>query len=223
MQSLNELERQVHTCEKCKGEVSSCDLPYPPVYSFGNPQGKEIIVVGLNPSCREYTDGFLLDGSHSIEERHQRQLEYFERRPYKFFDEIARFFQGEVKYKLRYDKTPWEKVGYLDLVKCPTRAKEKNGQWSNISKEDQETLISNCKGYLLSQLKLYKPKIVMTYGAGVGRRFSKEFKIRYEEFEDSTAIVDGEKINIIFVPQRQGPHSKPEIIWVQNKILKALP
>ncbi len=121
-----DLEVRVHNCKKCKEtDEFLLILPYPPVYSFGNPQGKEILVVGQNPSCSEYTGHFLLDGP-DIEKRRKSQLAYFEQpRPYRFFDELGRFFDGEVKNKMQYVNTPWEKVGFVDLVKCPTFVREK--------------------------------------------------------------------------------------------------
>jgi hypothetical protein len=76
-------------------------LPYPPVYSFGNPQGKDIAVVGQNPSSREYENGFLAD-DNDIEKRRMSQLTYFERRNYLFFNELERFFGGSAKDKIHW-------------------------------------------------------------------------------------------------------------------------
>jgi len=33
----------IHNCRKCKLTLPSQIVPYPPVYSFGDPEGKEII------------------------------------------------------------------------------------------------------------------------------------------------------------------------------------
>lgn len=177
------------------------------------------MVVGLNPSAREYINGYL-SNSPSIEVRRNSQITYFQNRKYRYFNEIERFFGDEVKKKVNWVRSPWEKIGYLDLVKCPTRSER--GQWSRIGRRQQEELVSNCEGYLKEQLNLYKPKIIIPYGADVGRWFANYLNLRYEEFEDEKAQLGNREVNVLFIPQRQGPHSKPEILWIKNKILKML-
>ncbi len=221
----------MHNCEKCKGTVPGVVLPYPPVYSFGNPEGKHIIAVGQNPSSKEYENLFL-SRSPNVQERRESQLTYFERRKYSFFDELERFLGGgdeqervlgtKVRERIGWQNSPWEKVGYLDLVKRPTQPINGEGQWSKIPKKAQQTIIGNCESYLSEQLNLYQPKIILAYGADVGRWFSSYFDVLYEEFEERTAQLRGNKANLMFIPQRQGPHSKPEVLWVQAKILKML-
>jgi len=132
VRKLLRLEARVHNCTRCRqNKLLSEILSYPPVYSFGDPHGKHIMVVGQNPSIREYTDGFLSD-DRSIAVRRRSQLNYFENRKttYMFFDEIANFFQDKVKERMHWVDSPWEKVGYLDLVKCPTKCAK--GQWSKL-------------------------------------------------------------------------------------------
>jgi len=221
MKDMLDLERKVHNCMKCKQTHLRKILPYPPVYSFGDPKGKEIMVVGQNPSSREYINGYL-SNSPNIEERRKSQLTYFEHRKYPYFDEIEKFLGGIVREKIGWVNLPWEKVGYLDLVKCPTTPLKVSGQWSRISKGQQEMLIRNCEGYLKEQLDFYKPKIILPYGADVGKWFAKYLNVRYEQFEDEKARLNNREVNLLFIPQRQGPHSKPEILWVRNKILKIL-
>lgn len=221
MEDLVDLERKVHNCMKCKQTYLHKILPYPPVYSFGNPEGKEIMVVGQNPSSREYVNGYL-SNSPNIEERRKSQLTYFERRKYPYFNEIERFLGGKVREKIEWVNSPWEKVGYLDLVKCPTTSLTGSGQWSKIGKRQQEMLIRNCEGYLKEQLSLYKPKIILPYGADVSKWFAKYLDVEYEPFEDKKAQLNNREVNLLFVPQRQGPHTKPEILWVQSRMLKIL-
>jgi len=221
MKEMLDLERKVHDCLKCKQTHLRKILPYPPVYSFGDPQGKEIVVVGQNPSSREYINGYL-SNSPNIEERRRSQLTYFEHRKYSYFDDIEKFLGGIVREKIGWLNSPWEKVGYLDLVKCPTTPLEGSGQWSRISKRQQEMLIGNCEGYLKEQLDFYKPKIILPYGADVGNWFAKYLNVRHEQFENEKTQLNNREVHILFIPQRQGPHSKPEILWVRNKILKIL-
>ena len=221
MNDMLDLEKKIHNCTKCRQTDLRKILLYPPVYSFGDPEGKETMVVGQNPSSREYINGYL-SNSLNIKERRKSQLIYLKHRKYSYFDEIQRFFGGKVREKLRWVDSPWEKVGYLDLVKCPTTPLTGSGQWSRISPRPQKMLIENCEGYLKEQLKLYKPKIILSYGADVGRWFAKFLDVRYEQFEDEKTKIGNSVVNLLFIPQRQGPHTKPEILWVQDRILDIL-
>jgi hypothetical protein len=151
--NMLELELRVHNCVKCKERFSDI-LPYPPVYSFGNPAEKKIMVVGQNPpSSREYVTEFL-SKSPDIETRRMSQITYFDHRNYAFFKELERFFAGQVKGIVSWKKTPWEKIGYLDIVKCPTKAANGRGQWSKIPPRIQEKIVSNCEDYLKEQLDM---------------------------------------------------------------------
>lgn len=221
MKDMLDLERRIHNCTKCKQKNLQKILRYPPVYSFGDPDGKEIMVVGQNPSSREYINGFLSD-SPNIEERRKSQLTYFENRRYSYFNELERFLEGKVKQKIGWIEHPWEKIGYLDLVKCPTTPVAGSGQWSRIPGNEQQILIRSCEGYLIEQLSLYKPRIILPYGSDVGRWFADHLNVEYEPFENGKAQLNSRRVNLLFVPQRQGPHTKPEILWVQDKILKML-
>lgn len=218
--NMLELEDKIHGCRKCKQEHAlSKILEYYPVYSFGNPSGKEIMVVGQNPSTTEYKEKFL-SNDRSIARRRRSQLTYFERRSYAFFDEIGKFFEGEVKKRLNWTDSPWEKVGYIDLVKCATRCSK--GQWSKIGAARQRLLIKNCEHYLKEQLGFYKPKIILAYGARVSKWLAEYLHVRYEGFEDRRAVLNDKDVHLLFVPQRQGPHSKPEVFWIKKKILNMI-
>jgi hypothetical protein len=225
------LER--YACRKCKDRESLRQiLKYPPVYSFGDPSGKDIIVVGQNPSDKEYTGDPPHLSSGSAAERRESQLTYFEREtihPF-FTNKIGRFFEGQVKKRLNWSDSPWEKVGYLDLVKCPTRLWKENrsvGQWSKIDPERKQMLIKNCEGHLRKQVRFYKPKIILAYGTDVGKWFGKNYLKKHEDYEDlqyevRRARIDNRVVHLLFVPQRQGPHSKPELFWIGRKILKMI-
>jgi uracil-DNA glycosylase len=216
-----DLERKVHNCTKCKKEqILKRILKYPPVYSFGDPSGKDFIVVGQNPSDKEYENN-ILKSDRGVARRRKSQLTYFERESiHPFFIEIRSFFEAEVKKRMGWVDSPWEKVGYLDLVKCPTRCPD--GQWSKIGPKPQRLLIKNCGDYLKRQLAIYKPKMVLAYGADVGEWFKEEYLNLDDEdlkYEDRRARLDNKDVHLLFVPQRQGPHSKPEIFWIRKKIL----
>ena len=130
MSPLSELENNIHTCTTCREEYNLKNvIKHYPVISFGDPKGKQVLVVGLNPSTREYEDGFLLSSKAPLV-RHRSQLTYFDSGHYTFFDKVAQFFGGDAKEALGWQKTPWEKVGFTDLTKCSTRRNK--GQWSAL-------------------------------------------------------------------------------------------
>jgi hypothetical protein len=111
----SELERRVHNCNRCKRTLRNV-IKHCPVYSFGDPTGRGVIVVGLNPSDNEYESGHL-SKARSLALRHRSQLKYIGgKEVYKFFHELERFFAGELKQQLQWEKSPWERVGFLDLV-----------------------------------------------------------------------------------------------------------
>jgi hypothetical protein len=223
-----DLEREVHSCTKCnQQQILKRILKYPPVYSFGDPSRKDFIVIGQNPSDNEYKNSNL-SSSHSIVERRKSQLAYFTHRnsdPHSFFVEISGFFDDEVKERMGWVDSPWDEVGYLDLVKCPTRCSK--GQWSRIGRKRQRLFIKNCEDYLKRQLTTYKPKMVLAYGADVGRWFGKNYFRKHEdyedlEYEDRRIRLNNKVAHLLFVPQGQGPHSKPELSWIRKKILKMI-
>ncbi|MEM3011511.1 MAG: hypothetical protein QXE76_06845, partial [Candidatus Bathyarchaeia archaeon] len=96
-----------------------------------------------------------------------------------------------------------------------------NVGWSKINKTLRREFIRNCEGYLKEQLNLYKPQIILPYGVDVGRWFANYLNLKYEQFEDKDAQLNNTRVHVLFIPQRQGPHSKPEIRWVRRKILNA--
>jgi hypothetical protein len=228
------LEDAVHRCEDCKkDELLKGIVNYAPVYSFGDPSEKNIVlmVIGVNPSDKEYEGNPPhLSKDPDREKRRDSQLNYFyssRGHEYKYFRVLRAFFEGHVKNELGWDEMPWERVGYLDLVKCPTRTaikgqKGKTGQWSKLERAQKDRFIEHCKGYLKEQLKIYRPKNILAYGTDVCDWFRDYLDVKCEDFEDTPAQLNGEGVNILFVPQRQGSQSKPEVDWVRKKILKML-
>ena len=227
--SIEQLEYEVHNCIKCKAGDNSVICFYP-VYSFGNPSGKKLIVIGLNPSTSEYKKGFLPD-DFSVENRRFAQLKYFKRPYYKyFFGKIEDFFKGEIKTKLGYRRNVWEKVGYLDLVKCPTRIK-KNGkkQWSGLDSSQKNGIIDNCKDYLLKQLELYKPELIIPYGTNICEQIGEIFNVYPKKYGITEIKINSHNLKVLFLHQIQGPrHSDSEISKIRaraqngNYLMKAL-
>jgi len=194
-------------------------MPYYPVFSFGNPVGKPLILIGINPSKKEFEEGFL-SNSNRAEDRRISQLTYFEREPYNYFKKVEPFFGGPVKKVLGWKESPWEKVGTLDLIKCSTV--KKNGQWNELTENQQRYFIANCESYLIRQLKMFKPDVVISYGVKVCEWFSDYLNTPYYEYKSFTSKINDRTIRGIFIPQRQGNHSVPEIVWVQRKLKKII-
>ena len=215
---MHSLESEVHSCRRCKKKLSG-NMPYPPVYSFGDPNGKTVILVGINPSRKEFEEGFL-STSKSIEDRRYSQLSYFDRSTTTYFAKVAPFFNGAVKGLLGWEKSPWEKIGVLDLVKCTTIGK--NGQWSKMGKYLQDHILGNCEEFLIKQLRIYRPRILIPYGVPVCEWFAEHLSTPYYEYESFKVKLDGLLTQGIFIPQRQGNHSKPEIQWVQRELAAIL-
>jgi hypothetical protein len=234
-----DFEREVHKCHKCKDdELLISVVRYFPVYSFGEIKpGMDFVVVGVNPSDQEYEgqDAPLNADPHNLVARSESQRGYFRKylergeSLYPYFREISGFFDDQnrgffgdaVKRKLGYDKSPWEKVGCFDLVKCPTRCSE--GQWTWIGEKRRQTFIRNCEQYLRRQLEEYKPRNILAYGRDVGDWFEKYLKVECIEWEITKMKLNNNAVRLLFVTQRQGnKHSKPEVIWINRKILEML-
>lgn len=214
--TLSELEETVHTCKICHQTDLNEVIFHYPVYSFGNPSGKEILVVGINPSTREFEDDYLSESNDPLE-RHKSQLTYFQRDYYNFFKKIEAFFNGQVQEKIGWFQSPWEKVGFVDLVKCPSRRGKT--QWGGLKSKQKGMLIQNCQNHLINQLEQLKPKIIIPYGADVCKWFSNRYNVPYKPFTSQTLITGGKEIKILFLYQKQGPYIKDLIEKVRDELL----
>jgi len=218
--------KQILECRKCtqsnnvKKYIPNCK----PVCCFGDPfdkngGAKKVFVIGINPSEAEYTSGYL---ENDPEGALESQLDYFDKEPYRFFIELARFFDdNEVKTRLNVERSIWDKVGCLDLVKCVTRT-TKGKQWNDLRPSEKNTILKNCENFLEEQLSRYKPKLIVAYGKDVGKCFG----IQRSESEEFDFISNPRRLpfryRAIYVPQRQGKHSRPEVNEVKAKIREAL-
>jgi len=217
------LMKEILRCRKCKDQNDLAELlsnDCLPVCCFGDPLGKKVFVVGINPSKAEYDSGFL---TKNIDKALESQIKYFDRREYRFFDEIKRFFDDNlIRTKLGIRRSPWEEVGHLDLVKCVTIA-SKNEQWNGLKTSKKRKIIVNCQDFLIQQLALYRPKLIVAYGKDVGAWFGEGDVSYNEEFSFLLNVRRlGFQYRVIFVPQRQGRHSRPEVEEIQAKIKEAL-
>ena len=218
-----ELMNKILHCRKCKdqkglGEHLQSDCL--PVCCFGDPIGRKVFVVGINPSKAEYDSEFL---AKDINKALESQIKYFDKREYRFFDEVKRFFNDElIRTRLGIIRSLWEKVGYLDLVKCVTTA-NRNEQWNGLKASEKRKIVDNCQDFLKRQLNLYRPKLLIAYGKDVGAWFRGRDLSYDEQF---SFIQSPRKLEFqyqaIYVPQTQGRHSRPEVNEIQVKIKEAL-
>jgi uracil-DNA glycosylase len=214
MTQLTELEKQVHSCTRCKKEDFGHLVKYYPVYSFGDPRNRPLLVVGLNPSTREYEDNYLSNDENPAK-RHESQLNYFNREYYGFFKTLEKFFRGRAREALRWMDSPWEKVGFIDLTKCPTRTP--TGQWSTLKPSQKRRIIDNCEGFLVKQIEYLEPRLVMSYGADACRWFYPIYSS-----DDAFTVIKYRDWNVILVPQTQGGYPIQVIQNVQELIMKNL-
>lgn len=215
----SEMEEKIHTCSRCKNKLSDVIL-YCPVISFGDTNGKKVLIVGINPSTREFEDGYL-NYDRDVEKRHRDQLTYFDRPYYGyFFGKIESFFEGEPSRLLDIEKSIWEKVGFLDLVKCPTRNGKR--QWSQIIPSKKRTMIENCETFLLEQLMVAAPEVIVAYGADVCRWFSLKLNVNYQLFSVHGIDFFGKSIKLLMIPQKQGGYSGPELSTIRKMLTDSL-
>lgn len=203
----------IHKCNKCKlDQALENVIKHYPVISFGPLENKPILVVGLNPSTREYEDNYILS-SDDPSIRHTSQMTYFDSGFYGFFNKVEQFFKGTAKNTVGWEKKPWEKVGFTDLAKCPTRRND--GQWSKLKPSQRKLIINYCQGYLISQIKEVLPRLIIAYGTDVCRWFNPEYIRSRDAF---TTIRWLDAFPVVLVPQTQGGYSRPEISKIQNEI-----
>jgi hypothetical protein len=210
MTPLSELELAVHTCTKSKESDLKQVIKHYPLYSFGALENKPLLVVALNPSTVEYEKKYVSE-SPDPAVRQQSQINYFNRPYYGFFTKLEKFFQNEAKQALNWQKTPWEKVGFTDLAKCPTR--NSKGQWTQLTPSQKRRIINNCQGFLIEQIKQAKPKAILAYGTDACKWFYPGYTL-----DDAYATVQNQPI--ILVPQRQGGYPNQIIEIVQQEITK---
>ncbi len=219
---VHDLENGVHKCN-CSDcyQIDPSIAKYYPVYSFGDLEGKPIWVVGINPAHAEY-DGKnggvpYLSRSMDIKQRRCSQLSYFNSKPYDFFRNIEQFFGGEVSDKVVEWKTkPWEKVGFVDLVKCVT----KDG-WSQLKPDEQQALVGSCESYVENQLMHCRHwlKLIIAYGKPVREWFSSRNLQNHHYQKYQSALVDGWAV--CFIDQTGRNLSAKDIELARRSIIEA--
>lgn len=221
---MTELEYKVHTCRDCYPKYR-CVVRYYPVYSFHGLDGKPIWVVAINPSTAEYKRGFLSNSLDIVERRHSQQS-YFSREHYtRFFGKVEGFFEGEVRGQVvQWSSTPWEKVGFTDLVKCATKLRGKKGQFSSLEPGQRQEITGECDRHLKCQLSAYRPKLVVAYGAPVCDWFSRHFMENRAWSEYDARLSKDHAFAVSFVTQRwlkSGESLDRRVSDIQSSIIAA--
>ena len=227
---MESLSARILNCKRCRAGELGKFVYHSPVYSFGDPEGKKIIVVAHNPSTREFEDSgkgesrpYLIDEG-TVEARLSDQLTYFDRPYYEnFFKKLEAIFDGENRRLLGWERNCWERVGFLDYTKCSTRTEK--GQWRTLKLRLRAEMIMNCEGYLISQLELYRPKAILAYGAFVCRWFGERYGVPYSNSSSSTISTGySDSVKLVFLYQRQGrqPHSAGEVSFIRRELAAVL-
>ena len=86
----------------------------------------------------------------------------------------------------------------------------------------KDYILRNCEDFIIKQLRIYKPKIIIPYGVYVCEWIANHLSIPYDKYESFKVKLDRWLTQGIFIPQRQGNHSKPEIQWVQRELAAIL-
>lgn len=152
-------------CDHCKDQGVSFRADFiksPEDYIEGDKKAK-IWIVGLNPKLELNT----------VEKRTKEDLankDFFkkgkENSYFKNFEKVSKWVYEEWKEN--------KIVAHTDLVKCFSNEFPPIIDTNN-NKANSDVLIENCKGFLKSQIKNFKPSIIICNGAPVSHYILKEF------------------------------------------------
>lgn len=140
-------------CIDCKkfGLTFKSPTITPEEYIEGNIKAK-VWIVGLNPK----------DKIGTIEQRTKKQFQSFNPDSHPYFRDFKKVSEKLYSNWISQKNT----IAHTDLVKCfsPTFPPKINGK--NV---DIETIVTNCKKHLLSQIRKHKPRIIICNGTKVCR------------------------------------------------------
>ncbi len=170
-EEVNQLRRRVYKCMKCRGL-------YPPsTFLVGGNQKTKIWVVGINPKeskKRRKELGKLEyhgpDGVRLYEETYFKEEKEVYRKYYGPFQHV--FGSNWLEYFQKY-------VCHTDLVKCASDKKPEDKDWKEA--------VGNCSDFLVRQIELLKPKLLVCNGKPVCEWFKESFKKKEEEKEEKKA------------------------------------
>lgn len=156
-------------CKKCESFGLVFSKPYrPEEYLTGRPNSP-VWIVGLNPADE------IPDDVNTLE---------------RYFDEpstVHRYFHSFRRVSLelhdRFGKS--DGVAHTDLLKCHSPS------WppANLSRSSTRTIISNCSSYLLTQLRSFRPLVLVCNGGDVSSTVKSLLKPDAEVPVDCTSYI----------------------------------
>ena len=153
----------MHKCSRCEDFGLKFKRNYRPVEYLEGRRSSKIWIIGLNPA--EETDW-------DDNERDANDLaERFDN-----YDEIPSYFKDFKKVSsLLFAQLGKEYgVAHTDLVKCSSK------RWPPplCKGKDHYDVIKNCQEYLIKQIEIYKPIMIICNGAPVSKEIKRFFPIK---------------------------------------------
>jgi uracil-DNA glycosylase family 4 len=156
---LKIISKQIHLCNKCPILRRVTPNSMPCWYKSKNPQ---IFVVGLNPGLEWVKDEY--------NQKEEPQEEFYQR----YLDTFLTSKFGSFLTKIFFSKEFIEQyIFFTNLIKCRKPR--------NISFTEKHFL--NCKDYLIDQIKIVKPKVVVVFSESASKHY------RVAEFLKPTLIL----------------------------------
>jgi uracil-DNA glycosylase len=160
------------TCDKClKHGLGFYSTYITPVDYIEGKRNSDIWIIGLNPKGE-------IKNSENPEQRTIKDFENFRPTSHSYFKDFNKVSQNLYNNFNSIDS----RVAHTDLVKCFSQSFPpvviKDGQQTII---DISQVIENCKGHLMSQIKQFKPKLILCNGSPVSREILKMFPPLTEE------------------------------------------
>ena len=148
----------MNKCTKCKQYGLHFNRNHKPEEFLEGDPTSRIWIIGINPANKQ----------NWVDNRNVKELSNHFMNPDSFVSYFNAFKNVSPMLFNMIGKT--EGVAHTDLVKCSSK------KWPPDSckgKPAERAVITNCKGYLIEQIKTYKPKIIICNGAPI----SKEIKL----------------------------------------------
>jgi len=174
----------MNQCNKCHEFGIGFNRIYKPAEFIEGKLDSDIWIIGLNPGKEEgWTD----------EERNSDDLADC----FNDLDKIHRYFKDfkKVSPKLFAKFGKANGVAHTDLVKCSSKS------WPPEmckGKKNENQLIQNCKPYLVEQITLHKPKMIICNGAPVSHHIKDILPVA-NRLSDTTyeSDINGTKVIIV--------------------------
>lgn len=152
----------------------------PPVISFGNFETARIATVGLNPSHREFSHGYLKSGFGDLESAPTSvmrailddQYSYFQRPQYRWFNRLARVVDA---CGLSYEDGT---AASLDIVQWATQP-----VWGNLTMHQKKKLLESDMTFLARQIQNERIETVLVNGRGVMNAFEQYMGLAFRPVE----------------------------------------